>query len=198
MGRVGSGTWKRQNTKRIVDDALALEMSRFRKLLHAPNSGKLLHRSLSGDWYDMNFEVAWKDERRSLTLNYRNRTGDPNQTTILLQSTPLHFGGERWWFTCPMVNDEVACSRRVAILYLPPGERYYGCRGCHHLAYHSSQTAHMLERFCNPEARRKRWLAALKADERAREAYERVWPDEREWLASLAGGNQQPSGPSSV
>ena len=156
MGGTGSGTWRRQNTKRMVEHALALEISRCRKILHVPGSGKLFHRSRSDHWIFIDFEITCKEGRRTLTLNYRDRTADPIQTTILLQSTPLHFGGERWWFTCPMVNDEVACSRRVAKLYVPPGERIFGCRTCHELAYHSSQTAHMLERYYSPTAREKR------------------------------------------
>jgi hypothetical protein len=58
---------------------------------------------------------------------------------IALQTTRLRFGGARWWFTCPLVADDVPCDRRVGKLYLPPGGRYFGCRHCHRLTYTSCQ-----------------------------------------------------------
>lgn len=48
---------------------------------------------------------------------------------IPLQATPAHFGGRRWWGTCP------GCMRRVAVLLLPVLGRDFRCRGCHHLVY---------------------------------------------------------------
>ncbi len=53
-----------------------------------------------------------------------------------LVSTPCRFGGQRWWFICPMMN----CDRRVGVLYLPFGAKYFACRHCYHLTYESVQT----------------------------------------------------------
>src|SRR5271168_2772237 len=50
---------------------------------------------------------------------------------ILLTSTVPNFGGTRWWFICPLIEDGVACKRRVKRLFLPPGEVYFGCRACY-------------------------------------------------------------------
>jgi hypothetical protein len=58
---------------------------------------------------------------------------------IRLETTPLHFGGGRWWGRCPLVVDGIQCFRRVAKLYLPPGGRYFGCRRCYGLTYASAQ-----------------------------------------------------------
>ncbi len=58
---------------------------------------------------------------------------------IRLETTPLHFGGHRWWGICPLVVNNVPCNRRVGKLYLPPGDRYFGCRHCHRLTYRSAQ-----------------------------------------------------------
>src|SRR5262249_38010382 len=33
------------------------------------------------------------------------------------------------------------CERRVGRLYLPPGERAFGCRSCYNLTYRSTQTS---------------------------------------------------------
>jgi len=43
-----------------------------------------------------------------------------------------HLGGERPWFVC-------GCGRRAGRLYLPPGQRAFRCRHCHHLTYRSAQ-----------------------------------------------------------
>ena len=58
---------------------------------------------------------------------------------IELQSTSLPWGGLRWWFTCPLILGDDACGRRVAKLYLPPGQRFFGCRHCYNLTYSSQQ-----------------------------------------------------------
>jgi len=43
--------------------------------------------------------------------------------------------GNRWWFRCPALDGEEPCARRVSILYLPPGQKYFACRHCYDLAY---------------------------------------------------------------
>ena len=50
---------------------------------------------------------------------------------VYLHSTPLHFGGVRWWFSCPR------CWRRCAKLYLRGS--LFGCRVCLNLTYESCQ-----------------------------------------------------------
>ncbi len=42
---------------------------------------------------------------------------------VTIDTTPCHFGGERFWFLCPR------CSRRCAVLYP------YACRTCRGLRY---------------------------------------------------------------
>jgi len=61
---------------------------------------------------------------------------------IHLETTPCNFGGERWWFRCPLSVNGNPCGRRCFKLYLPPGANYYGCRECYDLTYESAQTAH--------------------------------------------------------
>lgn len=43
--------------------------------------------------------------------------------------------GVRWWFACPLQG----CGRRTRMLYLPPGESFFGCRSCHNLTYLQTQ-----------------------------------------------------------
>lgn len=66
-------------------------------------------------------------------------------TSIRLQTTQPHFGGQRWWLTCPMSVGGTPCNRRVGKLYLKG--RYFGCRFCHELTYQSCRESHNLQRF---------------------------------------------------
>jgi hypothetical protein len=52
--------------------------------------------------------------------------------TIPVTTVRPHLGGKRYWFLC-------GCGRRVGRLYLPTGERVFGCRHCYNLTYRSSQ-----------------------------------------------------------
>ncbi len=53
-----------------------------------------------------------------------------------IEPTYCFYGGARWWFICPMINNGKACNRRSAIFYFPPGGRpEFGCRHCHELRY---------------------------------------------------------------
>jgi len=50
---------------------------------------------------------------------------------VSLVTTPCNLGGVRYWFGCP------SCGRRVAVLYLAPGDVYFRCRNCNNLSYWS-------------------------------------------------------------
>lgn len=64
----------------------------------------------------------------SLCSSFQNlRTGDFVER-VATTTTPCFFGGERYWFLCPL------CSKRVAILYQIDS---FGCRNCHNLMYAS-------------------------------------------------------------
>ncbi len=56
---------------------------------------------------------------------------------LWLASTPCHFGGKRYWFECPLSPYGRHCGKRVGVLYLSSGGKYFGCRHCYNLAYES-------------------------------------------------------------
>jgi hypothetical protein len=56
---------------------------------------------------------------------------------ICLKWIPCTFGGNRPYFVCPSIVNNQACRRRVAKLYLPPGEDLFLCRHCYNLTYYS-------------------------------------------------------------
>jgi len=75
-------------------------------------------------------------DRPRLTLRYATSrraeaTWTHNQEHIWLETTPCHYGGERWWFRCPQ------CDRRRAVLYCVAS--VFACRGCHDLVYASTR-----------------------------------------------------------
>lgn len=58
---------------------------------------------------------------------------------VRLVTTTPHYGGTQWWFICPLVCQDGGPPRRVAKLYLPPGEKYFGSREAYGLTYTSCQ-----------------------------------------------------------
>jgi len=55
------------------------------------------------------------------TITKRN-TGEKIECDykVQLTTTPCHFGGVRYWFICPIINNGISCGRRVGVLYQPP------------------------------------------------------------------------------
>ena len=74
-------------------------------------------------------------------LMYTVTDRDGNKTDyddkVNLVTTPCYFGGVRYWFGCPW------CGRRVAVLYLAPGDVNFRCRNCNNLSYHSRNRCNM-------------------------------------------------------
>jgi hypothetical protein len=63
-------------------------------------------------------------------------------SSVGLEATQPRFGGLRWWFLCPLAPAGRSCGRRVGKLFLPPHQRYFGCRHCHDLTHRSCQESH--------------------------------------------------------
>lgn len=143
MGATGSGNFERRSgRKTTVEESLCLKIGGFRGQLFPGASGRVTW-SLSQD------SIEWSLDWRSapvLVLKYFLAGEHPVQIPVPLQTTPAHFGGRRWWFSCPMVEEGRRCNRRSANLYLPPGGGWFACRDCHDLAYRSGQQAYRFDR----------------------------------------------------
>ncbi len=169
MGGFGSGDWDRFDTKPTVESCWALDVVR---MMHGRNP-LLANASGTITWSDqqtskvratIGFSVLPAGEGLLLKLNYKANE-QPVEIPVRLTTTYPHLGGERWWFTCPLIVNGVACNRRVSKLFLPPGARYFGCRKCHGLTYRSCQEAHQAERlFARIEGMERR-LATLKSQQ---------------------------------
>jgi hypothetical protein len=147
MGGFGSGRWGFNSKADTVEDCRGLDV-RF-----------LARQGALVPWYQGT--VRWTRHEReiasigfttrpsmdaglTLVLNYRiTRSGEGAfediEMPVALETTRPHLGGIRWWARCALVVNNRPCQRRVAILYLPPGGRYFGCRHCYRLTYRSAQ-----------------------------------------------------------
>lgn len=155
LGGLGSGRWHLHNKKMTVEDCLVLSITKLSR------DGLITRRHVNGSLWWTNTATGERtaslgyslepvgEEGLILRLRYTvGRDGDKQEVDepIRLQTTYPHFGGIRWWFTCPLVVDGKPCNRRAGKLYLPPGGRYFGCRTCYDLTYTSSQESHKYDR----------------------------------------------------
>ena len=147
MGGLGSGTWWReQPPKMTVEACRVLAVQDLPKPLNVGTSGAIQwprNRRLPSS---VHFTVLDEVQSRSLLLQYSAVKRKNVELAIPLMTTPMRFGGVRWWFSCPRQRVGNSCGRRVGKLYLPPGAFYFSCRDCHDLTYRSSQEAHRDQR----------------------------------------------------
>ena len=143
MGGYGSGSWMRFHTKPVVENGLTLDLNRLlRDKLVLPGqhvSGTITWTRTSNGQRTasigfeanlQNHEAAW------IRLQY-TADGTPVDYFVHLTTTRPHFGGYRWWFSCPTTGT------RAAKLYLPAGERRFASRHAYRLAYHSQNQTFM-------------------------------------------------------
>ena len=153
MGGFGSG---RQGSKAIVENCLVLsadELTRDRLLgsnlytwtylpvrTGAGEAGGYIHCQVD----------TRNPGHDSIRLRfYASRPRELSDSTVLLTTTTTPWRALRWWFICPITRSYESCGKRVGKLYLPPGERYFGCRHCYNLTYRSCNESHQSEGFFN-------------------------------------------------
>jgi hypothetical protein len=142
---MGSGDWLRTNSKSTVEESISISIGRILNNRRFTFNGNLVLPWASGRKFSIGYSVT-TSAGNCLTLVYRWRANEVVRIPIRLQTTSTQFGGERWWFTCPLIAHGVACNRRVGKLYLSPAAKYFGCRKCLGLTYRSCKSAHFAER----------------------------------------------------
>ena len=126
MGGLGSGRWGMYRKRLTVEQCCTLDARQLRATL--------------GDAIDL-------ITGRAVTFAYTALPGEPPvQCTVWLVTTTRPQGGQHQRLLCPLLKDGEPCHRRVERLYLPPGERQFGCKECHRLTYRSSQQNHLYDR----------------------------------------------------
>ena len=149
MGGPGSGTWMRRDAKATTSCLLPLNVNWLARdgYLSVGVNGVLqwnncaTHQPLGSAEFSVLPSV---NNSRIFQIRYHWNNSENVCTSIRLQPTQPHFGGQRWWLTCPLSVNGTPCNRRVAKLYLHG--RYFGCRFCHDLTYQSCRESHSLQR----------------------------------------------------
>lgn len=215
MGGMGSTRWGGHWRKGVVEDCLVLDCCKLMRegvAIREYTTGSLSW-SCPGDGEkrgSVGFYIKSLDMGGFVFhLLYTVTRGDETQDVdipIRLQATHPHYGGVRWWFTCPLILNGVACNRRVQKLYLPPGGNYFGCRHCHRLSYAVRRASG--NRVELARLKMKRVRAKLDPDDRKPKGmrwktYDRLWTElcaayreedvalEQRFDALLAGLNRQ-------
>ncbi len=136
------------NSKTTVEESCRLKMSYLRK--RGMLTGEEAFEKIS--WTSnrpgkippvlLLVDVTTDDPFAILAYSITDREGNKTdyKREVSLVTTPCNFGGIRYWFACPV------CFKRVGGLYLPPGDIYFCCRGCHNLSYNSRNEPHCVRR----------------------------------------------------
>jgi hypothetical protein len=140
MGGYGSSRWGPHRRRPRVEESLALDAA-----VLALNGAAIPGTTGVERWTDTQGRevgsIAWRRVGEFVHLGYDVTTGGVPRAVvepIRIIRLPKPFGGYVWGFQCPIGAGGATCARRVLRLHLPPGSMYFGCRGCHALAYRSS------------------------------------------------------------
>lgn len=142
MGGYGSSRWGLHDKAVTVEECLVVDVAKVAKGASLVAASGTIHwgREDHPTAESVAYRLRPAGGGAVLTLDYGcGDGGEGVELTIRLESTTPHYGGRRWWGRCSLVVDGKPCGRRVRKLYLPPGARYFGCRGCHGLTYASAQ-----------------------------------------------------------
>jgi hypothetical protein len=131
MGGRGSGYQRERQT--TVEECLVLSISALRA--SGPISGGVWRKGSVawGDVLSVRFEVnTCSGDAGAIWLDYLLHNRRVHECISLTTTIPK-FGGQRWWFRCPLTD------RRVSRLYLPPNGLTFRSRMAHKLTYKSCQ-----------------------------------------------------------
>lgn len=171
-----------------VDNALKLDTTELRRMgfFQTPEGRGLILRWRRGEQVVSRMCCGFRTLSANaalLHLSYviseSSRENQALDYEILLLKSKCYFGGERYWFMCPLTIEGRPCRRRCRILYLPNGARYFGCRVCYDLTYESRQRHR--ERFYEGVA--KPWDRKERAKEKLKRA--RTSKTRRKWANQL-------------
>lgn len=171
MGGQGSSRWASHDAKTTVEECWLVDVRKLKDALSDltdPTRGHLWAVKISTERLrKVRFEVdpsGAGDGGPLVALSYilgKGVRAREFKLPVDITSTEINFGGKRWWFACPLVTEDGSvCNRRVAKLWLPEGQRYFGCSECYDLTHRSSLDYYNLDHFVRrmvdgtaPEAR---------------------------------------------
>lgn len=144
MGGQGSGNRWRSSRRIEAEECLRLTVHDLKRLGLLDGQGVT---SGSIEWSHVGtgrilgrafYSIAYRHDRAlSLTIEH---AGEPFSRRVRFVTSAMPTNAERPWFACPK------CSRRVGVLYVPPGYASLACRLCLRLTYRSSNQSHAFDR----------------------------------------------------
>jgi len=140
MGGCGSTRWGFYNKRLAAEDCRRLPLSIIKKDLSVGWRGQVTWSRNGEKISSIGYEVKGSGDFPSnvlliYTITRASKEKVDCKYPIDLTTTALPWGGLRYWFICP----NLACGRRVSVLYLAPGGTYFVCRHCNRLSYRSRQ-----------------------------------------------------------
>ena len=150
MGGSGSGRWGYHSRKIQVEECRKLSMHIIARNLRSGFYGWLKWTCGGRDDGQINYLVTGGDAPTAVRLLYTLSNRTNGEVTdydypVTLTTTLTPWNSTRYWFRCPLYSNGWGCNRRVAVLYLPPGGYYFGCRHCYDLTYRSCQEEHQFD-----------------------------------------------------
>ncbi len=131
MGGWGSGPTL--HAKRTVDDTPEISVFDLREAGAFDRFGTTTGEAAVGWGQSITFEAYMYGQDNSKIYLHHGANGRPTIDIALLESTPCHYGGVRWWFVCPDTDE------RAAKLYLAGRPARFASRKAHNLTYRSCQ-----------------------------------------------------------
>ena len=116
MGGFGSGRRAYGDAKDTVENMRSIDIRRWqRQGLLVPGNSFRWHWVRYGLMSVADIKVWVEDDRIMVAFGsqYQGAVEDVPDCVVLLETTPCHYGGNRYWFRCPAKE----CGRRVAVLY---------------------------------------------------------------------------------
>lgn len=140
MGGYGSTRWNYHDKRTAVEDCRRLPFRMFKEYLQVGWGGQVTWSRNGEVISTIGYQVKGEDDSPSriqliYTITKANKEKIDCNYPVYLTDTALPWGGARHWFICPIAG----CGRRVSVLYLAPGGKYFACRHCNRLSYRSRQ-----------------------------------------------------------
>lgn len=129
------------NTQLEADFVKQLRISLLKKEGYLNRSMAGIIRWGEGDeTSSLRFESHMEEYHPYIRLLYSQIDEQDKQSfdyKIFLHKTPCNYGGDRYWFMCPLSRSGMTCGRLSAVLY--KAGNYFGCRCCYNLTYQSKK-----------------------------------------------------------
>ncbi len=148
MGGYGSGQYQTLTRKTTVEECLPLDINQLARagFFKEDCYGSIVwsNRTTGEVILEMQYNTVKNNPsiikvgQRGIALwatNKGSRVDKPGKHFLPVITKRPYFGGERFYFTCPLGD----CGKRVSKLYLPPNESRFACRHCHNLGYKSQR-----------------------------------------------------------